>query len=387
MSIDLGNTPVGTPPTEGEKTQLRTSFGLGATDTVEFAAIDSEALIFQEVTEAEALAIPRTVGSFLVSSNTKRAFFWGASATPLYITGGDTLTYSVNPLTGNDIFGQAGSVAFKTIGAAITQAIADYPGGNAQVTVELEAGVYDTADGTNPQTYTASVSSDVDFFFKINEGALIVLSVTDFIDNTTGDIRVRSITGSAQVSGLLGTLYTGPSFAGGGEIVINIPSFAIPTVTSGANPLIVLTGSQSFLRLNLGSFDVVTILSSTVMPTIVDVQAGSAIIDGFKVSGGHSALSTKGTIVTVASGASCKLINCIGENYGLATQSATDAQVTLENCVHYSGRTSDAIVTASVAATDLDILWNSASNRAVGANTSVVTTFGALTIADTSDVI
>jgi len=36
MSIDLGNTPVGTPPTPTEQTQLRTSFGLGAADTVEF---------------------------------------------------------------------------------------------------------------------------------------------------------------------------------------------------------------------------------------------------------------------------------------------------------------------------------------------------------------
>jgi len=36
MSIDLGNAPVGTPPTPTEQTQLRTAFGLGAADTVEF---------------------------------------------------------------------------------------------------------------------------------------------------------------------------------------------------------------------------------------------------------------------------------------------------------------------------------------------------------------
>lgn len=39
MSIDLGNAPVGTPPTPTEQTQLRTSFGLGATDTVEFGGL------------------------------------------------------------------------------------------------------------------------------------------------------------------------------------------------------------------------------------------------------------------------------------------------------------------------------------------------------------
>ena len=39
MSIDLGNAPVGTPPTPTEQTQLRTSFGLGAADTVEFGGL------------------------------------------------------------------------------------------------------------------------------------------------------------------------------------------------------------------------------------------------------------------------------------------------------------------------------------------------------------
>ena len=39
MSIDLGNSPVGTPPTPTEQTQLRTSFGLGAADTVEFGGL------------------------------------------------------------------------------------------------------------------------------------------------------------------------------------------------------------------------------------------------------------------------------------------------------------------------------------------------------------
>ena len=36
MSIDLGNTPVGTPPSTGEKAQIRAALGIGASDTVEF---------------------------------------------------------------------------------------------------------------------------------------------------------------------------------------------------------------------------------------------------------------------------------------------------------------------------------------------------------------
>jgi len=57
MSIDLGNNPVGTPPTPTEQTQLRASFGLGAADTVEFGALGISQLNFPDLTTSELNAV------------------------------------------------------------------------------------------------------------------------------------------------------------------------------------------------------------------------------------------------------------------------------------------------------------------------------------------
>jgi hypothetical protein len=61
MSIDLGNNPVGTPPTDEQKTQLRSSMGLGDADTVRFGA-----LVLPAGTTAEIDSITNAViGSFV----------------------------------------------------------------------------------------------------------------------------------------------------------------------------------------------------------------------------------------------------------------------------------------------------------------------------------
>lgn len=77
MSIDLGNSPVGTPPTPTEQTQLRTSFGLGAADTVEFGGLVPPAGTTAEidaVTTAE-------IGQVMVDTDRKgQVRFTGASA-------------------------------------------------------------------------------------------------------------------------------------------------------------------------------------------------------------------------------------------------------------------------------------------------------------------
>ena len=57
MSIDLGNSPVGTPPTPTEQTQLRTSFGLGTADTVEFGALETSQFNFPNLTTSELNAV------------------------------------------------------------------------------------------------------------------------------------------------------------------------------------------------------------------------------------------------------------------------------------------------------------------------------------------
>ena len=74
MSIDLGNSPVGTPPTPTEQTQLRTSFGLGAADTVEFGGFVPPSGTTVEI-DAVTTA---TVGSVMIDSQRNRPVFFDA---------------------------------------------------------------------------------------------------------------------------------------------------------------------------------------------------------------------------------------------------------------------------------------------------------------------
>ena len=77
MSIDLGNAPVGTPPTPTEQTQLRTSFGLGAADTVEFGGF-----VPPSGTTAEINAVTTaTIGQVMINSDSGQFVrFTGAAA-------------------------------------------------------------------------------------------------------------------------------------------------------------------------------------------------------------------------------------------------------------------------------------------------------------------
>lgn len=63
MNIDLGNEPVGTPPTDIQKTQLRASIGLGASDIVEFGAFVPPSGTTAEIAAvfANSLAVPDAV--------------------------------------------------------------------------------------------------------------------------------------------------------------------------------------------------------------------------------------------------------------------------------------------------------------------------------------
>ena len=82
MSIDLGNTPVGTPPTPTEQTQLRTSFGLGAADTVEFGALETSQFNFPNLTTPELDAVTDAVAGDVYFDSDRGQFvrFTGAAS-------------------------------------------------------------------------------------------------------------------------------------------------------------------------------------------------------------------------------------------------------------------------------------------------------------------
>jgi hypothetical protein len=87
MSIDLGNAPVGTPPTPTEQTQLRTSFGLGAADTVEFGGFVPPSGTTAEI-DAVADAV---VGQLMINSDSGQFVQFTGPATYEVITSPSSL--------------------------------------------------------------------------------------------------------------------------------------------------------------------------------------------------------------------------------------------------------------------------------------------------------
>ena len=92
MSIDLGNAPVGTPPTPTEQTQLRTSFGLGAADTVEFGGFVPPSGTTAEI-DAVADAV---VGQVMLNSDSGQFVRFTGAATYELITSASAYTKDSN---------------------------------------------------------------------------------------------------------------------------------------------------------------------------------------------------------------------------------------------------------------------------------------------------
>ena len=82
MSIDLGNTPIGTPPTPTEQTQLRTSFGLGAADTVEFGGFVPPSGTTAEID----MVADAVVGQVMINSDSGQLVRFTGAATYELIT-------------------------------------------------------------------------------------------------------------------------------------------------------------------------------------------------------------------------------------------------------------------------------------------------------------
>ena len=155
MSIDLGNSPVGTPPTPTEQTQLRTSFGLGAADTVEFGGF-----VPPSGTTAEIDAVTTaTVGQVMVDTDRNRSVRFTGAATYDVIGYTSSNTYYVDPQSGDNATGAVGGLPFLTINGALTQAVAD---GASPIIVQCLSGFYSEVDALNGISTGASVSIGFD---------------------------------------------------------------------------------------------------------------------------------------------------------------------------------------------------------------------------------
>ena len=143
MSIDLGNAPVGTPPTPTEQTQLRTSFGLGAADTVEFGGF-----VPPSGTTAEIDAIAdAVVGQVMINSDSGQLVRFTGSATYEAITAAKSHKL--------DSVAASGTVTLLNSGFVESGLITPSPDVNSPVNVVLIFTSGTSLDGTNgtPATY------------------------------------------------------------------------------------------------------------------------------------------------------------------------------------------------------------------------------------------
>jgi hypothetical protein len=371
MSIDLGNAPVGTPPTPTEQTQLRTSFGLGAADTVEFGG-----LVPPSGTTAEIDAVTTaTIGQVMIDTDRNVQVRFTAPAVYEIIGSlGVSEVYLVNPTTGDDATGSGGGTPFKTIGAAFVQAIAD---AQAQSIIQCQAGYYSPSDATHPQTYTANTASSVVWSVIFDAGCILTGSGT-LINNTSGDLQISTIGGDLgfNPTGVC-TIYNGSGPATGSRtLYIKFRTLGSTTSTNG-DDIVIGTGGR--IVVDAGSMIAPSALAFSAIPSMFQVTAGEMVIENLEIDAGASGISEKGYVVKVSAGARAILNRCRCNNFSLAHQAATNSFVLLEDCLHSSTRAGDTAVKADVAATDLYVKGGNFSSNAVAANSNVITTFGSFT--------
>ena len=237
MSIDLGNAPVGTPPTPTEQTQLRTSFGLGTTDTVEFGGF-----VPPSGTTAEIDAVTTaTVGQVMVDTDRNRSVRFTGAATYNVIGYTSSNTYYVDPQNGNDASGAVGGVPFLTINGALTQAVAD---GTSPIIVQCLSGLYSEVDALNGISTGATVSIG----FDIGSVYFNASMTSPFFDTTTATLaNINYIGGGLSWNGGGDAFFNGQGNTTVGFTRIELDGLDVPSTLSA---MFKITGGQASVKIN-----------------------------------------------------------------------------------------------------------------------------------------
>jgi len=235
MSIDLGNAPVGTPPTPTEQAQLRTSFGLGAADTVEFGGF-----VPQSGTTAEIDAITTaTVGQVMIDTDRNRSVRFTGAATYDVIGYTSSSTYYVDPQSGDNSTGAVGGLPFLTINGALTQAVAD---GASPIIVQCLSGFYSEVDALNNISTFASVSIKFDVGSVYYNGSM----TGPLFDTTTATLSSLNYIGG-QLTWNLGHYGFFKGAASASLTILEIETVpSAPTV----GPMFEVTGGQVSVKVN-----------------------------------------------------------------------------------------------------------------------------------------
>lgn len=316
-TIDLGDSPVGSTPTDAQKTQLRSSIGLGGADTVEFGAIIPPAGTADEInaiTGAE-------VGSVVIDTESGQSVrFTSSSAySPL---GAAVLssTYYVDPANGSDTKGKAGVFPFATINAALASAELS---GEASVSIVCLSGIYTEEDAFNGITATAPISIN----FLDGSYWQPTVNTSPLFDNTTANLNVAKVGGGLTISNNTLEFWKG-SFANTGT---SLDIFACLSLSASAPTFDVSGGKGSITFKSKNKAN-----NTAVTREIINVSGGAVIeVRDARFTQQASLAATVPAFVTV-SGASTNvsIVNARLLGYGICEITTNDfCNVAIDNCV------------------------------------------------------
>jgi hypothetical protein len=371
MSIDLGNAPVGTPPTTTEQAQLRTSFGMGAADTVEFGGLVPPTGTSAEIDSIFTNSLATTNAIYF--DNEKTAQYQAIDSSTKTIISGATpqgFSYYIDNVNGEDASGKINDNRnpFKTITGAFNAWEADNPPETSVSFYIFSGNIYDEVDVmggvTNHQLKQVTIYCDSNVQF----GSTVAGAIFD--NSSTVRCIFNGIRGFPQVAGSnLATLYSGAGQVGGFLQVFDIGS----AVISSAD-LINLTSGISIVTVNRVEF------TNTAQGKSVVSISGSTTSSEVRVSNAKSVTSSATqALLTLNNSARGIVRNASVYNVRWAHLVDSLSRVAIINCAYaryFLGTTY--CITADVANSNVYLQGINATEKPVDANVTVDITFGTL---------
>lgn len=313
-TIDLGDNPVGSTPTDTQKTQLRSSIGLGSSDTVEFGAIVPPAGTTAEIDAVVSATVGQTM---LDTSRNRYVRFTGPSSYDI-IGYTDENTYYVSPQNGSDTAGSAGGFPFSTINAALLEAVTD---GASPIKIECMSGSYSEEDSLN------GVST--------NEEVFINFAIGSKYDNTGMSTALFSSAGTITNLKYIGgdLIWVNGDYGFFNGAVSDNTRLELESVTNSTSsaPLFTIVNGSADIKIKgvaVGISQPIIEVSGTGNVRCKDLVANYSIPSTFSPA----------QPATVSDGLSLNLINAKVKDAGLCdlTSTGSSSKLIIENCISKS---------------------------------------------------
>lgn len=368
-TIDLGDNPVGSTPTDAQKTQLRSSMGLGSSDTVEFGA-----LVAPSGTTAEIDSITNaTVGQIVIDTDRNNQVLFTGSSTYIVLGHPASAIYYVDPQNGDDSSAKIGARPFATIQAALAAGIADDPD---TITIRCLKGTYSEVDAFG------SLSSAREVSISFDEGCLYSNSSQSdyFINNASGSILLTSINGRLNFPSSLAFGFYTSSIPTSVKTIISLGSVSNPPTS---NPFISIAGSQGKVTINAeGDYGRITV--SPVAPFVSNSGTGEVEVNSLNYAVSNPVF-TAVTPATLLSGTGKLVLNNVSAQHAGLCEITSNTACTLvvKDCKCSEGGlagTSLTVKAPSGSSNPKAFAFGSNAVPKAATNITVDTTFGSFTV-------